>query len=63
MDWRKNEGIEYDSDPDDKQRDGKVHKHKGSIVMMNKSKGKVMLKDENGGYCSFGLLDISIKKV
>ena len=33
VDWKKNE---YDSGPGDKQKDGKMHKHKGSLDMMDK---------------------------
>eukprot|EP00486_Rosalina_sp_Unknown_P013850 CAMPEP_0201595522 /NCGR_PEP_ID=MMETSP0190_2-20130828/192500_1 /ASSEMBLY_ACC=CAM_ASM_000263 /TAXON_ID=37353 /ORGANISM="Rosalina sp." /LENGTH=568 /DNA_ID=CAMNT_0048055543 /DNA_START=24 /DNA_END=1730 /DNA_ORIENTATION=- len=62
--WKKKDEIEYDSDPDNKQRDGKNHQHQGIVFAVNANKGqfgKIMLKDENGGYCNYGLEAIKIK--
>ena len=62
--WAKKDEIEYDSDPENRQKDGKKHQHKGIIFMVNEGKGsfgKVMLKDENGGYCNYGLEAIKVK--
>ena len=62
--WSRKDEFEYDSDPDNKHKDGKNHKHKGILFVVNASKGsfgKLMLKDEYGGYCNYGLEVINIK--
>eukprot|EP01084_Bolivina_argentea_P116462 206932_1 len=61
--WTKKDEIEYDSDPQHKANDNKSHIHKGIILKVNpdQGRGKIMIKDDTGGYGNYGLETISIK--
>ena len=59
--WQKE--IEYDSDPDNKQKqiDRKCHTHKGTIAAVHIEIGKIAFKSQDGKYHSYGLREIKVK--
>ena len=65
--WTKNDEIEYDSDrPEhvDKYKDGRSHVHKGVILTIAGGHfgfGKLMVRNEFGGYVSYPLKHIRVK--
>eukprot|EP01083_Nonionella_stella_P218603 783819_1 len=61
--WTKKDEIEYDSDPQHNAEDNKSHVHKGIIlkVIPDQGSGKILIKDDTGGYGNYGLETISIK--
>lgn len=62
--WTKQDEIEYDSDPRHTQMDGKSHVHKARILNVNRSShghGKLMVKDDTGGYANHPLEHIKVK--
>ena len=65
-DWKIEDKIEYDSDPENELGDGRNHIHKGMVFAVNKNKsqsGKMMLKLEDTGlycHCSLGAIKVKL---
>eukprot|EP01084_Bolivina_argentea_P268591 456256_1 len=60
--WEKGMDIEYDSDPQNKKKDGKSHKHTGQLMSVQYDKSNILIKDKNtGGDCSYNVNNIKVK--
>eukprot|EP01084_Bolivina_argentea_P046573 85773_1 len=60
--WTKKMDIEYDSDPENKKKDGKSHKHTAELFSVQYDKNSILTKDKDtGGYCTYAVNSIKIK--
>eukprot|EP01084_Bolivina_argentea_P263477 445962_1 len=60
--YNKNDEIEYDSDPEQRNNDGKSHVHSAQLISVLYDKNMILTKDvDTGGYCVYPVGEINIK--